>query len=313
MTGWTPAEIESQAGRTAVVTGANSGLGFHVSSHLANAGGRVIMACRNDEKATAAAESIREGLPAADVVPMTLDLADLDSVEKFSERLRAQREGLDLLINNAGVMALPQRYTTRQGFETQFGTNHLGHFALTGRLLPLLLAGDGARVVTVSSLAHRSGEANFEDPQWQRRRYAPWGAYGQSKLANLLFTLELDRQARARDLPLRAVAAHPGVSATNLAANGPAYGVSRLRAAVTVHGSRLLAQSEKAGTLPVLYAATSPDAVSGGYYGPRGPGEMRGRPATARPSERALDPERARRLWTLSEELTGVDFGELVG
>ncbi len=310
MPAWTAADLPDQTGRSAVVTGANSGIGFHVARHLAGAGARVVLACRNTDKGQAAAARIRAEHPDADLRVVPLDLADLDSVRAFAERLREELDGLDLLLNNAGVMAPPRREVTRQGFELQLGTNHLGHYALTALLLPALARRPGARVVTVSSLTHRQGRIDFEDLN-SERRYSPWGAYAQSKLANLLFTAELDRRLRARGLDLLVVAAHPGIAATNLVANGPGAVRPRLVARLMTATNNLIAQTGEAGALPVLYAATSPDVEAGGYYGPSGFRETRGAPARVRPSARAQDAGTAGRLWAVSAELTGVAFADL--
>jgi NAD(P)-dependent dehydrogenase (short-subunit alcohol dehydrogenase family) len=306
---WTTKEIPDQSGRLAVVTGANSGLGLAVSRELARAGANVVLACRNTAKGAAAAEEIRSAAPGARVDVAALDLADLASVRAFATRLMDERDGPDLLVNNAGVMAPPYRKTA-DGFELQFGTNHLGHFALTGLLLSSLLARPEPRVVTVTSFAHRTGRMNFDD-LGSERRYRRWAAYGQSKLANLLFCLELDRRARQARLPLRSVAAHPGYAATNLQSAGPSAPQERVIFAVT---NRLVAQSADMGALPLLYAATVSDLASGSFVGPGGWMEQRGHPKLVQPSRRARDAEAARRLWQVSEELTGVrfDFPEAV-
>jgi NAD(P)-dependent dehydrogenase (short-subunit alcohol dehydrogenase family) len=267
---WTADQIPDQRGRMAVVTGANSGLGLATASELARSGARVILACRNIEKGTSAARQIGSALPEGQVEVEALDLGGLDSVRAFAERFRAEHEGLDLLINNAGVMA-PPRSTTADGFELQLGTNHLGHFALTGLLIGALEGRDEGRVVTVSSSAHRIGRIQFDDLQ-SERRYNRWRAYGQSKLANLLFALELDRRLRAAGSVVRSVAAHPGYAATNLQSAAPPRS-DRLVMAVT---NRLFAQSADMG------------------------------PVT--PSRGARDEAVARRLWAVSEELTGVAF-----
>jgi NAD(P)-dependent dehydrogenase (short-subunit alcohol dehydrogenase family) len=294
---WTAKDIPDQSGRTAIVTGANSGIGLVAARELARAGARVIMACRDDAKATAAASDIGDNVEVA-----VLDLASLASVRAFAEDFRTKGAGLDLLINNAGVMA-PPRQTTVDGFELQFGTNHLGHFALTGLLLETMSGRGDARIVTVSSGAHRMGRINFEDLQGERK-YRRWGWYGQSKLANLLFTFELNRRLRAAGSSIKAVAAHPGYSATHLqSASAPAF--DRTLMSVT---NRLFAQSAEMGGLPTLYAATYPGLEGGSYVGPDGFMEQRGHPRLVGTTSAARDEEVAARLWEVSEELTGVTF-----
>ncbi|MGH2545693.1 MAG: oxidoreductase [Actinomycetota bacterium] len=302
---WTEPDIPDQTGKTAVVTGANSGIGFRTAVALARAGSRVVLTARDAVKGGDALRELLAEVPGADAELGALDLADLSSVRRFAGEI--VDHPLDLLINNAGVMAVPQRRTTADGFELQFGTNHLGHFALTGLLLPALLARPGARVVTVSSLTHRLGRIRFDDLQGERR-YGPWRAYGQSKLANLLFALELDRRAQSGGLELVSVAVHPGVSATNLQTAGPMLGRFNLSARVGAALLRPFRQPADLGALPSLYAATAPEVIGGGYYGPDGPGQMRGYPTAVRPSRRALDEDVARRLWEFSEGLTGIRF-----
>ena len=297
---WSAQDIPDQTGRTVVVTGANSGLGFHTSLELARRGARVVMACRNLDKGRAAEQRLLADAPDADVELRALDLADLGSVRSFADEL--DHDPLDLLVNNAGVMALP-RLRTADGFEMQLGTNHLGHFALTGLLLPRLLRAEAPRVVTVSSNAHKMGRVNFDNLNGDRR-YFRWAAYGQSKLANLLFALELGRRAGSA---LTSVAAHPGYASTHLqfqASEATGNPVDRL---VNHVANAVLAQSDAAGALPSLYAATM-DLPSGAYVGPDGPGEFRGSPQLVAPNGRARDEETARRLWSVSEELTGVTF-----
>jgi NAD(P)-dependent dehydrogenase (short-subunit alcohol dehydrogenase family) len=310
MTGkWTAEDIPDQRGRTAVVTGANSGLGRIVSRELASHGARVIIASRDVAKGAEAAAAITSAFPLSIVEAAQLDLANLSSIRAFADRIRAGNDHIDLLINNAGVMAAPYRRTA-DGFELQLGTNHLGHFALTGLLLPLIRERPDARVVTVSSNNHKAGHMRFDDLQGERR-YLRWGAYAQSKLANLLFAFELDRRLKAAGWRLISVAAHPGYSATNLQLSVPPLHerlVMRL-------SNRFVAQSAEMGALPLLYAATAPDVPRGSYVGPDGAGEMRGHPALVQATERAQDEEAARRLWGISERLTGVvyDFGAQVG
>ena len=297
---WTAADIPDQTGRTVVVTGANSGLGFHTSLELARRGAHVVMACRNLDKGRAAEARLRGEVPDADVELRALDLASLDSVRGFASDL--ELESLDLLVNNAGVMALP-RLRTADGFEMQLGTNHLGHFALTGLLLERLLRADDPRVVTVSSNAHKMGRINFDNLNGDRR-YFRWAAYGQSKLANLLFALELGRRAGGK---LTSVAAHPGYAATHLQLQASEATGNPIDRAANKLMNAVLAQSDAMGALPSLYAATM-DLPGGSYVGPDGPGEFRGHPQLVAPNGRARDEETARRLWTVSDELTGVTF-----
>jgi NAD(P)-dependent dehydrogenase (short-subunit alcohol dehydrogenase family) len=300
--------IPDQSGRTAVVTGANSGLGFHTASRLAAAGAAVILACRNLDKAEGARSRIAELAPGADVRVQSLNLSSLDSVRAAADELHDQVDALDLLINNAGVMAIP-RATTADGFEMQIGTNHLGHFALTGLLLDLVLAAPKSRIVSVSSSAHKGGRIRFDDLQGERR-YQKWRAYQQSKLANLLFTYELQMRLAAVGAPTIAVAAHPGWAATNLQTTG--RGVDHgLGLRMNELGNRIMAQSDEMGALPTLYAATSPDVVGGGYYGPDGPFELRGMPERVQSTKRSHDVADARRLWDVSEALTGVRYDRL--
>ena len=297
--------LPDQRGRTAVITGANSGIGLEAARELARAGAHVVMACRDTTKGDAAAHAIRKELPSAELEVAALDLASLDSVRAFAGRYPHER--LDLLINNAGVMAPP--YTkTIDGFELQFATNHLGHFALTGLLLDKLLATPHARVVTVSSTAHKMGRIDFEDLQ-SERSYRRWGAYGQSKLANLLFCFELDRRLEATDADLLSVAAHPGYSATNLQFAATPSRIERLASVVL---NRVYAQSAERGAAPTLYAATA-DIPGGSFVGPDGFQEMRGEPRIVKSTRAARDPETALRLWALSEQLTGVHFSPVAG
>jgi len=311
MAKWTAADIPDLSGREAVVTGANSGLGFQTALELARHGARVVMACRDQGRGAQAVDRVRAAAPGAQVELGALDLAELASVRRFAAwyRERREREGLDLLVNNAGVMAIPHRRTA-DGFEMQLGTNHLGHFALTGLLLPLLTARPGARVVTVSSIAHRAGWISFGNLQ-RERRYERWTAYGQAKLANLLFAFELQRRADAVGVDLLSMAAHPGYAATNLQAVGPQMSGARLSARLFDAANRVVAQSGARGALPSLYAATSPDARGGAYYGPDGLGEVRGYPTRVKAARRAYDERTARRLWQVSEDLTGVRYDSL--
>jgi NAD(P)-dependent dehydrogenase (short-subunit alcohol dehydrogenase family) len=313
MAGWTAAGIPDQSGRVALVTGGNSGLGYQIVLQLARQGARVLLAARDDARGAAALERLTAaGVPAGHAELVQLDLADLTSVERFSTGFLAGGQGLDLLVNNAGVMAIPHRETTAQGYERQFGTNHLGHFALTGRLLPALVQRPGSRVVTVSSNMHkRASRIDFDDLQAERA-YRPWQAYEQSKLANAMFVLELDRRLRAAGLDVVSAGAHPGFAATNLQVTGPRSGGGGLMARGMGLATRLFAQPARDGALPVLYAATAPNVHGGEYFGPDGPGEMRGRhPKLAQFSRAAHDEAAAGRLWAVSEELTGVTFEAL--
>lgn len=307
---WTAKDIPSQRGRTAVVTGANVGLGLETATELARAGATVVLAARDPARAESAIASIGSSIPDADVRFVPLDLASLASVAEFSEAVATTfPDGLDLLINNAGVM-MPPRRETEDGFELQLGTNHLGHFALTGRLLPMMGDRDGSRVVTVSSGMARMGQIDFDDLQG-RQSYSRTGAYAQSKLANLVFAMDLDDRLENSGLKTRSMGAHPGYAATNLQAAGPRIGGglgSTLAAPFMALGHRLLAQSAEAGALPTLRAATEPGLAGGTYIGPDGPGEMRGSPVPVKPVETASDPEVAERLWEASVELSGVDY-----
>jgi NAD(P)-dependent dehydrogenase (short-subunit alcohol dehydrogenase family) len=296
MTKWTTAGIPDQTGRTAVITGANTGLGYQTASALAASGAHVVLAVRDTGKGKDAAARI-----GGDVAVTELDLSSLESVQAAAEELRSRYDHIDLLINNAGVMT-PPRSTTSDGFELQFGTNHLGHFALTGLLLDKLLDVPGARIVTVSSNGHKMGGAiHFDDLQWERS-YSRMGAYSQSKLANLLFTYELQRRLAPRGKTI-AVAAHPGLSSTELGRNLPSAIQPALNALAP-----LLAQPGSAGALPSLRAATDPGVLGGQYYGPDGVGQQRGNPVVVASSAQSYEVALQRRLWEVSEKLTGVAF-----
>ncbi len=303
---WTTRDIPDQSGRLAIVTGANTGLGYETALELARAGAEVVAAARNPAKGEAAVQRILNAHPKAAVRLELLDLASLADVAAFSARIATRHERIDLLINNAGVMALPARGETVDGFEQQFGVNYLGHFALTAHLLPQLRAATGARVVSLSSGVHHMGAIGFDDLQWTRR-YNPFAAYSQSKLAMLMFAFELQRRSDAGGWGLMSNAAHPGYARTELIANGP--GADSLSARL---GGILLApwmsQTPAAGALPTLYAATSPEAVGGGYYGPDGLFEMKGAPKTASVARQARDQGVAARLWSVSEALTGAAY-----
>jgi hypothetical protein len=303
---WTPNDLPDLAGKTIVVTGGNSGIGYEAALQLARRGADVVLACRDLSKGEGAAAEIRRQCPGVSVEVRQLDLASLDSVRRFASDFAASHQRLDVLCNNAGVMALPYRRTA-DGFEMQFGTNHLGHFALTGLLLEHLLATPGARVVNVSSGAHRIGAIRFDDLHWERG-YKKWPAYGQSKLANLLFTFELERRLSGRKAPAMSVACHPGYAATNLQFVGPRLQGSSLLESLMQFGNNLFAQSAEMGALPTVYAAAAPGVRGGEYIGPSSFGELWGHPKVVGCSAKARDPETARRLWEVSEELTGVRY-----
>jgi len=292
---WTIANIPNQSGRTAVVTGANTGLGYETAAALAAKGAHVVLAVRNLDKGKAAADLIARRTPGADVTLQQLDLTSLDSVREAADQLHAALDHVDLLVNNAGVMMTPHE-TTKDGFELQFGNNHLGHFALTGRLLDLLLATPGSRVVTVSSIGHRFGRIRFDDLQ-SERSYNRFSAYGQAKLANLLFTYELQRRLAGRETV--AVAAHPGGATSELGRHLP--GPLEMFFAA-------LQQDTETGALPSLRAATDPVVAGGQYVGPGGFLETRGTPKVVSSSRRSRDTAVQRRLWAVSEQLTGVTF-----
>jgi NAD(P)-dependent dehydrogenase (short-subunit alcohol dehydrogenase family) len=304
--GWTTSDIPDQTGRTFLITGASSGLGLRSAEALAKAGGRVLLGCRIPEKAKAAHASVAAGATGPEPEIVAMDLADLDSVAAAASKLDGELDHLDVLMNNAGVMAVPKARTA-QGFEMQMGTNHLGHFALTGQLLPTLRRAPAPRVITVSSMGHRPGRIRWDDPNWERGRYLAWPAYFQTKLANLLFTLELDRQAREHTSNLLAAAAHPGTAATNLATAGPGSksGIMRWGAGIS---DRFFSQSDAMGALPQLYAATMPDVGGNDYLGPDGFMEQRGHPKKVGRTKRASDAAAAARLWAMSEDLTGVSY-----
>jgi NAD(P)-dependent dehydrogenase (short-subunit alcohol dehydrogenase family) len=304
MTNWTIADIPSQAGKLAVVTGATGGLGYQTALGLAQAETEVVLTGRNDAKGREAISKIRRQLPDAKISFEALDLANLASVADFAQRFATTHASLDLLVNNAGVMALPTRQTTDDGFETQFGTNYLGHYALTAQLLPLLRSAHQPRVVNLSSIAHRTGFIHFSDLQGERL-YSPWKAYNQSKLAMLMFALELQRRSDAAGWNLMSNAAHPGWARTDLFANGPGFGLISFASQLA---APLFSQSAESGALPTLFAATSPQAEGGGYYGPNGLNELKGPPAPARIMPQARDKAGAGKLWDVSQQLTGVSF-----
>ncbi|KKB75973.1 short-chain dehydrogenase [Devosia soli] len=303
MTKWTTAQIPSQEGRSAVVTG-TGGLGLEDALALARAGADVVVAGRNGQKGAEALAHIRKEVPGAKVRFEELDLANLQSVRAFAARMAAQQDSLDILINNAGVMVPPQRQETRDGFELQFGTNYLGHFALTAHLLPLLRQGKNPRVISLSSVAARQGQIHFDDLQFSRK-YVPMKAYGQSKIACLMFAFELQRRSAAGQWGVTSIGAHPGVSRTDLLHNAPGRGslIGTVRSLAW-----FLFQPAAQGALPTLYAATAPEAKAGGYYGPDKLSETRGYPAASKIPPQALDIKVAKRLWDESERLAGVHF-----
>ena len=309
MSSWSTRDIPSQAGRVAVITGTNSGLGFVTARELARAGATVVMTSRNAGRGAEAEARLSDAVPGADVRLEALDLASLASIREFAARVSTTYDGIDLLVNNAGVMAIP-RATTEDGFEMQFGTNHLGHFALTGLLLPSLLARVDSRVVTVSSTAHKIGSINFDDLAAEKK-YWSWGAYGQSKLANLLFAYELQRRLEAAGATTISVAAHPGYSSTNLQAVGPQESGNKLMGLLMSFGNVAFGQSADDGALPQLYAATAPDVAGGQFFGPSRLMETRGAPKLVDSTSKSKDPELAARLWAVSEELTGIGYDAL--
>ena len=293
-------DLPDQAGRTVIVTGANSGLGYLTSLELARQGAHVIMAARDLEKGRMAQARILATRPRGSTELRQLDLADLDEVKAFAHRLLDEHKPIDVLVNNAGIM-MPPRTLTPQGHELQFGVNHLAHFALTGLLLPLLLKGRDSRVVTLSSDLHKRGRIHFDDLAGDRK-YGRIAFYAQSKFANVLFALELDRRLRAAGLSIKSLLAHPGYAATNLQMSGPS-GVLKL---FMRFGNRFFAQPAEMGVLPQLYAIAAPEACSGQFIGPDGPNEKKGYPTQVQPAETARDHGLAERLWLLSEELTDV-------
>jgi len=299
---WSESDVPDQSGRVAVVTGSNTGLGLDTARVLARRGAQVVLAVRNADKGNAAAEQIRQSVPKAQVTVQQLDLGSLDAVRTASAELRAAHPRVDLLINNAAV-AFPPKTTTPDGFELQFATNHLGHFALTGLLLESMLGVDGARIVVVASLDHKLGGAiHFDDLQWERR-YSGALAYAQSKLANLMFCYELHRRLSRSGAPLIAVTAHPGYTKSDLFRN-----MAKPVQAMMKFSDRFIGQDPAKGALPQLYAATMPDVRGGQYWGPDGFLEMAGHPTLVRSSKKSYDLQAQQRLWTVSEELTGVTY-----
>ena len=324
---WTADRMPDCSDRTVVVTGANGGLGFEATLAFARKGATVVMACRSLDRGREAAHAIRDAIgnatessgsnaesgtgsqsPGATLDVRECDLASLDSIASFATGVRDDYDAIDVLCNNAGVMAIP-RGETADGFETQFGVNHLGHFALTGRLLPALVAADGeSRIVTHSSEAHTMGEIDFDDLHG-KESYGKWAAYGQSKLANLLFAYELQRRLETAGIAgTKSVACHPGYADTDLQYRGPRESGSRVRYAMMWVANAVLGQPPERGVLPLLYAATAPDVEGGAYYGPGGLMNMRGAPERQEPSDAASDEATAERLWAVSEELTDVRY-----
>ncbi|RLE22674.1 MAG: short-chain dehydrogenase [Actinobacteria bacterium] len=302
---WTEENIPDQTGRVVLITGANSGIGYEAARALAQHGATVVMGCRNRTKADDAVAAIAETNPSGTTEILEMDLSDLDSVREAAAEFLAAHDRLDVLVNNAGLMATPEQHTA-QGFEMQFGVNHLGHYVLTGLLLDALRATPDSRVVSISSQGHRPGKINFDDLN-SEQSYSPWPAYFQSKLANLLFTRELQRRLTDADADVIAVAAHPGGSSTNLGHETPSGILNKM-----MQFSRpvldLMMQNAAMGALPTLRVATDPDVAGGDYFGPDGIGEQRGHPVKRGMSSRARDDESARRLWTASEELTGFTY-----
>jgi NAD(P)-dependent dehydrogenase (short-subunit alcohol dehydrogenase family) len=306
---WTPDNLTSQNGKTFLITGANSGLGYWSTLHLARKGAQVIMACRGLKKAEAARAEILRACPAIAPEQLTLrvlDLADLDSVAQAAKDLLEKGQALDGLLNNAGVMALPQQKTA-QGFEMQFGTNHLGHFALSAQLLPLLEKAEAARVVTVTSIYHRQGSIDFDNLQGELH-YQKWNAYARSKLANLLFALELQRRLSAHESTVQSFAAHPGYAATNLQSAGPKAENTWWKQKLMELANGVLAQSAEQGAYQQLFAMTEPNISGGSFWGPNGFKALRGYPVQETPSEAAQDKDVAAKLWQVSEQLTGQHF-----
>ncbi|MDA8588227.1 oxidoreductase [Euryarchaeota archaeon] len=294
---WKAQDVAHQSGKIAVVTGSNTGIGFQVALILADKGAHVVLACRNLEKAETAREKMLKSSPHAQIFVEELDLADLSNVEAFATRLKKSYQHVDILINNAGVMIPPQS-TTKDGFELQIGTNHFGHFALTLHLMPLLSAAEKPRIVTLSSIAHWSGVIDLEDINGEKKKYNKWGMYSQSKLANLLFALELDRRLKAAGSHIESFGSHPGYSNTDLQRYSlawrilnPLFGIQPIK-----------------GAAPTLYAATEPDAIAHRYWGPIGLLEARGWTGKAKITSRAADEEMARKLWEYSESLLGIHF-----
>ncbi len=294
---WDATNVPMQQGKLAIVTGSSSGIGFETARILASKNAKVIIAVRNIEKGNKALEKIRSEFPEANIEVRIVDLAELKSIHTFAESFKKDYDGIDLLINNAGVM-IPPYTKTKDGFELQFGTNHLGHFALTGLLLDLIKNRNNSRIVNVSSKAHNMGNLNFDDLNWEKRRYKPWQAYGDSKIANLYFTYELQRRLDEGGFDVIVAAAHPGLTSSELERHSNIVGVI----------NKLFAQSPLMGALPTLYAATANGVKKGDYFGPSDWSEWRGYPKLVQSKELAHDKEIAKRLWDVSERLTGVKY-----
>ena len=302
MAHWTVKQIPSQQGKRAIVTGANIGLGYQTARELARAGAQVMLACRSPERGNAAVKKIQAEQPAAQVFVTKLDLSSLASVRSFADTVLGAGKPIDILVNNAGISTLPKREVSPDGFEMQLATNYLGHFALTGLLLRSLLTAGAPRVVSVSSNAHKRAKLEFDDLQMEKG-YAPYKSYAQTKLAMLVYARELQRQSEAHGAKLVSVAAHPGLSPTAIIRE--LTGIPKL---VTGAAMNILGQNDAQGALPQLYAATAPDVQPGGYYGPDGFQEFKGYPAPAKVFPSAQDPTGGSRLWSLSEQLTGVTY-----
>ncbi len=299
---WTTKDIPNLQGKRAIVTGANSGVGFQTARELARAGAQVVLACRSRERGEAAVARIKAEQPQAQVRLAPLDTSLLSSVRALAQNELATGVPLDILVNNAGISVTPRREVTPDGFEKQLATNYLGHFALTGLLLPVLLRAAAPRVVSVASVAHARTKFNFGDLQFERG-YNPLKAYAQTKLAMLVYARELDRQSREHGGKLGSIAAHPGISKTGIAKEGEGF----LKLATKVYLA-LMGQDDAQGALPLLYAASVPEAQSGSYYGPDGAGERKGFPALSKVAPQAADPAAGPRLWSMSEQLTGVVY-----
>jgi NAD(P)-dependent dehydrogenase (short-subunit alcohol dehydrogenase family) len=310
---WQAADIPSMAGKRVLITGANSGIGYHAALKLARKGAHVMLACRDRQRGQAALSRLDTDAPSAHTELVIFDLASLASIRVFAEKELAQHRPLHILINNAGVMAPPKRLETADGFELQFGTNVLGHFALTSLLMPALNQAaaespERPRIVTIASIAHKRGQLNFDDLQ-SIKSYSPMRAYQQSKLADLMFAFELGRRLSAANSPIMSIAAHPGVANTNLFQVGEHSAFEKTIRNLVGHAIGIVLNSDAEGALPTLYAATAPDAKDGGYYGPQGFQEMRGdHVGPAKVAPQALDTAAAARLWKVCEELTGIKF-----
>lgn len=310
MAKWTAADMPQLTGKVAIVTGASSGLGLETAAGLAAAGAETVLGCRRPERAQRAVEEILRRAPAAKVRNIALDLSDLKSIERFARTFMAQYDHLDILCNNAGAMMLPYGRTP-DGFELVFGTNHLGPFALTGRLFERIRGTAGARVVALGSLTHRTASLDLDDLNWERKPYSKAGAYSASKLANMLFAFELDRRLREANIPAISVAAHPGWAATDIALGGvrePVHGAARAWKRLVEFGNAFFAQPATMGALPTLYAATAPGLQGGEYIGPDGLFQMRGHPVPVDCENQARDTELACQLWARSEQLTNVRY-----